>query len=366
MGSLQKICCACSADVAKKKRVKDTQGNYYCEPCYAGKRADKGIGVAGNARSAPVAVAAAAMAPALSIADPYDFPPASSDEIGLAEEPPVVADAASPDMFGCADCKKLVPSKQIRNDDGDFVCHLCFGSRRAKQPAVSQAPRRSFAEQEGLSSEPGFKDTLLGGALIAAGVVVAAFFIFLALHLSGLEKDPGTILLAIITSGVQAVFVMFAAGSLIVSMFILARILGGCDFGTLGGALWKSTAIMLGFYLVNMYLTNLSGGIMIGLGFRGVLLVITFIVVFRLEYFEAALLSVINFFILLFLIVVMAILLASLHRAMSRSRLDADAADFDRPNARNNLPPLAPVGADAPPAAQPDAPPANAPAQPAQ
>src|SRR5277367_5367974 len=169
MGAVQKICCACNADVGNQRRVKDPQGNYYCQPCYDAKRQEKFA----TADSPAASTHAAERAPAAAVAvtDPYDFPPVETGDIGLAEDEKPVP-ASSPDMFGCADCKKLVASKQIRNDDGDFVCHICFSTRRARRSKPPTKERTSFAEEEGISAEPGFKDNLLGGAIIAGGVVV--------------------------------------------------------------------------------------------------------------------------------------------------------------------------------------------------
>lgn len=33
---IQKVCCVCGKDVSQTKRTKDTKGNYYCNPCWAG------------------------------------------------------------------------------------------------------------------------------------------------------------------------------------------------------------------------------------------------------------------------------------------------------------------------------------------
>ena len=90
MGSVQKVCCACNIDVANKKRVKDTQGNYYCQPCYENKRADKQVGVAVGTSSARAPETAA-----VAVADLYDFAPAETGDIGLAEEIQPKAEAMS-------------------------------------------------------------------------------------------------------------------------------------------------------------------------------------------------------------------------------------------------------------------------------
>jgi len=356
MGSVQKICCACNADVANQRRVKDPQGNYFCQPCYDAKLQEKLAITGSQTTTGTAAKRTPAAATAAAVADPYDFPPAETGDISLADDVKP-APASSPDMFGCADCKKLVPSKQIRNDDGDFVCHICFSKRRAGRTAKPAAKSKSFAEEEGVSSEPGFKDSFLGGVIISGAIILLAFGIFLALNMSGGENNSAMLALNIVASGLEALFVALAAGSLIASMVILARILGGCDFGTFGGALWKSTAIMLGFFLVNVYLNRLAGMMLYGLGLRGILLILTFIVVFRLEYFEAALLTVINFFILLFLAFAMVVLLASIGRMMSRESYDEDNSPaFEHRQPGADLQPIPPAGQPAPAPAQPAAP----------
>src|ERR1700759_5752047 len=87
-------------------------------------------------------------------------------------------------------------------------------------------------------------------------------------------------------------------------MFIVARILGGCDFGTLGGAFWTSTAVVLGLNVVHYFIPSIG---FYSFGFRGLILVVTFMAVFRLDPFEAVLLAVINGFVFLGLAFAMGI-----------------------------------------------------------
>ncbi|HUO08697.1 MAG TPA: hypothetical protein VM008_10385 [Phycisphaerae bacterium] len=343
MGSVKKICVDCNTDVANKKRVKDAQGHYFCQSCYDARIAQK--------RPAEPATVSAARAPkpAAAVADPYDFPPEPQEigDIGLADEvnPPAAAEAASPDMFGCADCKKLVNAKQIRNDDGDFVCSPCFSKRRQKAAPVREQSRKSFAEEEGVSTEPAFKDTILGGVLITGGVTALGFGMMMGLHLGFPDKHAiNSPLITLVTSGLETVLMLLQAGSLIISMFIAARILGGCEFGTLGGALWKSMSIVAGFHAFNFFVEHNESFGMLGLMFRGILLVITFIVVFRLDYFEAMLLSLINFFVFIGLGILMAIAVTqAVHFMRPPENLDEDTPGFQQPAPGADLKPVAPA-----------------------
>ncbi|MGN6366944.1 MAG: hypothetical protein ACTHN5_01655 [Phycisphaerae bacterium] len=177
MASVQKICVGCSADVANQKRVKDAQGNYYCQGCYEARLAEKKAG-ARAAQPEPVAAAAAA-AP-----DPYDFPPEPQDigEIGLAEPPQELApEPAASDLFGCADCKKLVPSSQIRNDDGEFVCSRCFSKRRTMvRPRTSSTTYTAASTQAPAKATPLWLTLLyIGGGIFATIVLMLAISYFL-------------------------------------------------------------------------------------------------------------------------------------------------------------------------------------------
>ncbi len=261
MASVQKICVGCSADVSNKKRVKDTEGNYYCQSCYEAKSGAKKI-------AQPVAAAAAANTAAVAVADPYDIAP-EPQQIGVvdfADDPKPVAEPMAADMFGCADCKKLVNAKQIRNDDGDFVCAQCFAKRRTRRGTGIAAPKAtsgkptaakfsSFAQEEGVSDEPRFHDTIFGGIVIAAVIAVVGFGAHLGLLMAFPEKHAAASLpLSILTSGMMTVLMVFQAGALIGSMFITARILGGCDFGSLGNAFWKSMAVVLVLHVINYFI----------------------------------------------------------------------------------------------------------------
>lgn len=65
-----KLCTVCGMDVAKRPRVKDARGRYFCEPCFAKTQVGVGSGGAGSASAAhptpvpPVSTAAANSAPA--------------------------------------------------------------------------------------------------------------------------------------------------------------------------------------------------------------------------------------------------------------------------------------------------------------
>ncbi len=331
MASIQKMCCACSADVANQKRVKDQRGQYYCQPCYDGKVQEKlGAGVA-------VASSRAAVADPV---DPYDFPASSEGEIGLVEEAKPAA-AVHEEMFGCADCKKLVAKRQIRNDDGDFVCVPCFAKRHQQTGASARKPeRKSFAEEDGgTDGELPFTYTLHGGVIISVGLIVLAWCVFLGLAMTmpaarhGFAQEGGLGFLYKATlASVETVFVLFRGMALICSMFIAARILGGCDFGYIGAAMWKALAAALFLTVINDLMERNLALMMLGFGFRGVIFALTFIILFRLDFFEAMLLSFVNFFVFWGLAIVMMVVMVKVSAMMSSrdSGVD-DNEDFGPP-----------------------------------
>jgi hypothetical protein len=324
MATAQKICIVCQQDVAGKKRVKDPQGHYYCEPCFAAKR--------DALRQARPAVAAAPAAgggellpdlptdlgPVDIAAAPTPPPPADDGMIDLAPEVKPAA-ARQENMFGCAGCKKLVPERQIRNVDGEFVCTGCFAKRnQASRPSAPAKFKGKAAEEGDEGAAEGFSHTLSGGLMISAGIMVAYFFVMFGLNLAMPEsKHESGVLVAGIMATVFTVFMVFRAVALIGSMFVAAQIMGGISFGLLGPVLYKSVGLFSAFTLFNFFADRFEGLWMISVGFNGVLLLIGFIVLFGLDFFEAMLLSFVNFFVSIGLgigaIVVAGLLLSAFH-----------------------------------------------------
>ncbi len=126
-------------------------------------------------------------------------------------------------MFGCSDCKTVVAKRQIRNDDGEFICIPCFTKRRQKQPhapAGSAKIRKSFAEEDGgTDGALPFTYTLHGGLIISACLIVLAFGIFFTLAVAwpmplhrGMHAAPVGLVFDFLGAGLEAIFVIFRAG----------------------------------------------------------------------------------------------------------------------------------------------------------
>lgn len=344
MPAIQKICCACNADVSGKKRVKDPQGHYYCQACYDARAQQK--------HAAPPVPAAIAAGAAL-----LDEELADDGEIGLAEEL-VPATPVQEEMFGCADCKSLVPKRQIRNDDGEFVCVPCFTKRRSatrKTTKSAPAPRKSFAEEEGGDGSIPFAHTMLGGTVISAAILAGAFAAFIGLGIAMPEKGQSGLIFPILMAIFEVIFALFKAGALIGSMFMASNIVGGCDFGYLGSALWKSIAIVVGFGFLSFFMERNEELFMLGLAFRGIIFLLTFVIVFKLDFFEAMILSVVNYLVFWGLTIAMAILLVHAQSAFMPHHAFDDEDDtppaFAPQNPGNPAPPAPQL--PPPPAAQP-------------
>jgi hypothetical protein len=326
MATMVKVCQVCGTDVSHQKRTKDAQGRYYCEPCY------RTVARRGAA-AAPAPIPQPPKKPAAIPLDDDDGPIELADDLKKAREP-----EKPQAMFGCADCKKIVPEKQIRNDDGDFVCLACFAKRREKTPVAVPKKKSSVETPEADENPETWKDTLAGGAVISAGVVVLTFGIFLLLQLymkpRGKHAIPPGGLLATVLAFSYTVFVVVGAGALMVSMVLAARLLGGIDFGYIGSALWKALVVALGFTLLIYFGSRSETLGMLGYALNGIALLVAFVVVFRIDFFEAMILSAVNFLLFLGLAFVLTTVSASLSRSFH-----GDLNDDSTPIQQNEMPP---------------------------
>jgi phage shock protein PspC (stress-responsive transcriptional regulator) len=330
MGSVQKVCVDCNTDVANKKRVKDAQGNYYCQSCYDARAAQKrpAAPAAMNAsRGTEPAPAAAA------VADPYDFPPEPQDigDIGLAEEASPPVEAASPDMFGCADCKKLVSSSQIRNDDGEFVCQQCFAKRRSKLGTGRAAPKAtsgkpgaaqfsSFGEEE--EKPATFYDSALAGLLFTPGIFVATFGLLFGINIV-MPTFKGTGVPLVMATAYTAMMGIIA-GLLLVSL-LFAKMAGAVTLDRFGGKLWKICALAGGLTLIIRFVDHLQ--IALSIPFIGWIMAVAryYIlrggigVIFNIDVSAARVIAIVNtiigFFLRIGLYVIMLIAIAAVHVA---------------------------------------------------
>jgi hypothetical protein len=283
MPAVAKLCTVCGQDVASKKRVKDPEGRYYCEPCFQTRRA-----AAGAAKGQPASVPLTNAAPKPT-ADPA---PAADD--GLLDLAPEIKPKTDEPMFGCAGCKKVVPQRQVRNIDGEFLCSSCVAKRNAPQRPAARTSTKAAAE-EGDENVERWWHTLSGGLMVSAGVVVLTFVLMTALDYFTPEKGHQASLAGSLLMGVlQTVFVVFRAGGLILSMFVAARILGGISFGYIGPVLFKSLGLCAGLTIADYFIDRNESLFMLGFGFRWVAFLVALIVLFGIDAFEAMLLSVVN------------------------------------------------------------------------
>jgi hypothetical protein len=324
MPTVQKLCCICGKDVAAVKRVKDQRGRYYCEPC--ARRANQ---------AAPPRAPAPASAP----------PPAPDpDDLDLA---PLGDDASkSTPMAACSHCKKLLPERQVRYIDGEFICNACASQRQQPQrsaPARAKPAAKAKAQsEEQASGEPGFADSLLGGGLISAGVLAASYFVFFALYQFYAEPGiEGTVACAI-AAFVRSVILLFSTGGLILSMIVAARILGGISFGFLGPVLYKSILFCLGIAVMDYCVSHFESLELLAIAFRFALILGALIALFKIDMFEAFLLAIINTGLSWVLAIVMVMFLvifgAAIERATDRSARATDEPDIVLPADEDDMP----------------------------
>ncbi len=336
-----KTCALCGLDISNSKRVKDPSGQYYCEPCYA----------AATAQLHTAAPPTAAPTEAPASVDPYDLQPMSpppdpkeastiTDEHGLIDlAEPQDSSASSGAMLGCAHCKKLFPEKQARIDDGEFLCPACYALRHASGRSTPNAVVGKYKiTDDAIASPtgPSFIHTLAGGLLLAAGAALLAWAVLVVLMLvvQPMPEFEDSILVPLIAGSLYWFSAMIMAALLLVSMLLLDRLMGGVDFGFIGVAISKAVLIGMSVTALNLLAQRYESLEIFLLIFGGILYLIGFILIFRIDYFEAVILSFINSGIY----VVIALFLAStiLHALYSfgfksRTILPYDRTQFTLP-----------------------------------
>jgi acetyl esterase/lipase len=140
---LGKICIVCHEDVSHSKRIKDTKGNYYCEPCYAARK---------QAAKHP---------------DP-PAPETLSNELDLAPTPEPPKQRTIP----CPGCKKPL-------SPGTVLCINCgYNLKLGKQAttalgATTESPKKTTAAISFLSFVPAEIFVTLGAIALFAIICVA-------------------------------------------------------------------------------------------------------------------------------------------------------------------------------------------------
>lgn len=105
-----KVCVVCGADVSSQRRVKDPQGNYYCQVCYDAKLADRRARATGN-----------------------------------------------PEVdFECGTCRRFFAVEDVYDEGGTIICKACFATRvrpsrktaEEHEPAAAEASMPAAPESE--------------------------------------------------------------------------------------------------------------------------------------------------------------------------------------------------------------------------
>lgn len=358
MPAVAKLCVVCGEDVAGKKRMKDPQGHYYCEPCYSAKLAKN------KAKSFQTALGAAVpLDDAGGVALATEAAPPPADD-GLLDLLPDKKPEAEEEMFGCSGCKKIVPKRQIRNVDGEFLCTSCNAARnRPQQRGGAASPKTAGKKEDAFADEnpETWKDTFVGGATISAIIFLVACGAFIGLNYAMPARGAGDykLVLAFVYGGISVAFLIFRVVCLMCSMIVASKIMGGITFGTIGSALYKTFAFFTVYGIADFFLDRSESFAMLGIGMRFGAFICAFIALYGLDSFEAFLLSAINMGMSWVLTIVMGIALIAAMAAITGHHAmggDEDAPGFQKLQQQQQVP--APGGAapgnNAGGAAQPD------------
>jgi hypothetical protein len=329
---MQKVCCVCGVDVSSQKRVKDARGRYYCHPCVEKVRS-------GQPAAEPAMAQAAAPAPVEASTEPQ-----SSDELDLLP----VKDHAAGDgpKAACSVCRKVLPERQVRNVDGEFVCNACYTQRQQPKRGAATAragPAATKQEEEDNQQGDGFFHTLTGGLVYSGVALVVGLATFTALYMFLGDNSTG---MSIVGAFLRMVFVCFSAGGLMVSMLIAARLLGGISFGYIGPVIFKSIALCTCLAVFDYFASRFETMGFLGLGFRFVVVLVALIVVFRIDGFEAFLLSAVNLILSYLLAFAMLMVLAFALGGPGDEAEDFGDGELDMPVPEQRAPDPAPDPGD--------------------
>ena len=123
-----KVCVVCGADVTKKKRMKDSQGKYFCYEC----------GIADQKRK------------------------------------------ETTESFACADCGRAFAKEKMYSTDGTFRCKRCYGVRMFEyKEAKAAAEEKALAAKREKSKAQKWKKVgllVLGNGLLVLFILYQAGF----------------------------------------------------------------------------------------------------------------------------------------------------------------------------------------------
>ena len=263
-----KNCVICGKDVTQIKRVKDPQGRYYCAPCYD------------TAMAQSPAAPAAAPQPDAPADDPYELKDAPK------------AAAAEVAKSACSGCKAILPAERLRFVDGAFYCVTCL----AKQQNAKSTKRKAEAKEDEFAPASSHFMSTLPGIFVTAGVSLLGSWLILSALIFGNGVWGGTSLLFAGIAGILGVvYVVILAAILLGSMLIADRIFGGLGFGTVSDVIWKSMAIITTSAAIGVLAQTNETIAMLRLAFEPIAIVLGLILLFKIDMFEAFVLSAINF-----------------------------------------------------------------------
>ncbi|MDB5357041.1 MAG: hypothetical protein JWN24_3494 [Phycisphaerales bacterium] len=140
-GAKTKVCVTCGIDVSQRKRTKDAEGNYYCEPCWAARaQAAAGVPPVDDVIHYPCYVCDTLFTPdevydegggrtickACWEARQNQPQPASGLEL---VDGGAASGQQSGDLF-CEGCSRLFPPQKLKlSKDGAVLCKQCSKSR---------------------------------------------------------------------------------------------------------------------------------------------------------------------------------------------------------------------------------------------
>lgn len=346
--TVTKICCMCRKDISQVRRIKDPQGHYFCEPCHAAALA-KYRPAPDSAPVAPPAPPAANAPPAKAAAAPKAAPKAAQQPVAPPKTvaakvtPPVIAAAAeamsmeleldvepeakappaaegdifeladdpahppkpaapaavpSDEKAACSGCKKIVPASEVKLIDDEFLCGACQ-AKRGKTLGYAQA------EPDGKSAAV-VANSLLMTALWIVGAIAGTYLLMLFVMLAfppAVEVDTTAtggaapvlgLLYKLIAAAILTFGTTMLTAALLVSMIIASAMLGGIEFGALGPTTAKGMGICGGILALEIAGAHAGDWGMIIFLFPRIIFLVSIMLLFRLDYFEAFILGIIN------------------------------------------------------------------------
>ena len=221
------------------------------------------------------------------------------------------------DVF-CSMCGlEMGRQKFVKDREGDVYCQPCFAARRkvqerqrAKQAAESPGaaggvPVAGAAlltpqvvqeiPEPAPAPAPKMKPVEIAAALKPAwGVLGASVIIMTALHMFVTDGEHVGFGQALGAGIIHTIFMLLGSVVLIASLAITLAITGGSNSGTLISLIAKAMGLMLAVTILDFFSgMNESFWLMLIL-FRGILMVTALIVLFKLDFLETMVLSLIN------------------------------------------------------------------------